>query len=382
MMKVMAGRHGNWIGGEERPSKDGLFEVHGRSDGALLGEWPRSGEREVEAALAALGRARPLDRQAMEAALHVSLGRDVVLGARLGLTEAELDRFVRARDPGVFGLGADKPASGRFGLVVAPADGLPAELVRWVLELGSLGRPAVLVAHADLPMAADLARAALRETGVELAVLHGLTPGGWRALGGREAELAVRGVLDPTVRDELAGSEAQVPGLARLLARLAGPREACFELSELAPGGDLSALPVEQLARRLVERALGRSASLGGRARGAPLCGAIPERLYSDFVEASLAEFERLAREQEPLAGPGGGALVKRYKVAWRAGLDEGAVLLAGGVAQVGVHGACLAPTLLVNVPLASASFAPAEPLAQLRLARVPESALGTPRRG
>jgi len=371
-------RHGNWIGAEERPSKEGLFEIFARRKSerpVSLGEWARSGAREVGEVMDAVVGARA-GLRAVEAALGLASahgdGLDGV-AARLGLDASELAVLGAARDAGSFGLGLEPAAHGEVALLVAAADALPEELVRQAAGPLAAGRAVVIVGHEDLPMSADLARDALVRAGVaagSIAVLHGVTAGGWRALGGLEPRLEARGVLDWSTRDDLAGSQLLEPGLDRLLARLAAPREARFELRAFAREQGLVGAPPDVLARQLVACAFGRGTSLGGRARGTPLCGVIPERDYSAFVDAALGELERRAEDDAPLAMPGGGRLIARYKSAWRSALGEGAVLLCGGYASDSPAGAVLAPTLLVNLPPASRAFALGEPLAQLRLAR------------
>jgi len=285
----------------------------------------------------------------------------------------ELEVFLASRPRGGFGLGLERlGGAGRVLLVASPTT-LADELVRLAAAPLATGRAVLIVAHENLPMAADLARERLVAGGLEssqLAVLHGLTAAGWRALGELEPELAVLGELDLGAHLDLAGSARTSPALERLLLRLGSLREARFDLPTFARREELVDAPIEVLAERLVARAFGRSFSLGGQVSGAPLVCAIPERSYAAFVDAALEALERLVAGEAPMVWSGGAALVRRYKEGWRRALDEGAVMLQGGEVTSSASGFVLAPTLLVNLQLTGRSFVPAEPLAQLRLAR------------
>jgi hypothetical protein len=319
------------------------------------------------------GESRP--RADLEAAVRGSGITVASLGARLGLEPAELDAFAARRTRGTFGLGLEAGGGGASAVLVAGAHTLPSELVRLAVRPLAAGQPLILVAHADLPMAADLARERLAGVGLagrQLAVLHGLTPAGWRELGAHEGELDVLGELDPSVRFELEGSARAEVGLGRLLMQLEGPRESRFDLASFARAEGLTEASIEDLAVRLVERAFGRASSLAGRAEGTPLCGLIPERKYARFVDATLEALEAHTARDVPLAGAGGSGLLRRYRNAWKAGLDEGAVLLFGGEAHDTPAGGVLAPSLMVNLLPSSHAFRVGEPLAQLRLARDP----------
>ena len=379
-------RQCNWIDGAAEPSREGLFELFARDGSARrLGEWPRSGPREVEAALASLGVAAAPTRPSL-----YELGRlwpcrfearEADTAARLALSVDELRRL---RGGVAFGLGVDARVPTRSVVFSAGRWMTAGEIFERVVGLQLLGASVLLLGAEELPQASDDAREALFELGLAgsgLAVLHGLTPAGWRALGALElGTLAFRGRLDADARASLAGSAEREPGLERALAELGAPRERGFDLATWARSLRLgldglsrrAASPrLEQLAETLVQAAFGRVPGLAGLAHGVPLAGRVPARHYAPFVAATLGAMDRLAAREAPLPAFGGAGSRERYRSRWRAALDEGGVLVTGGRDEYSPAGPLLAPTLLVNLPAEARALELGEPLAQLRLARV-----------
>ncbi|MDF1801216.1 MAG: hypothetical protein P1V81_18775, partial [Planctomycetota bacterium] len=246
------------------------------------------------------------------------------------------------------------------------------------------GRGVLLVADPGLPMAAETLAQALLAAGLppcSLAVLFDLQPDGWGELA-RAPGLRRRGRLGVDEATALAAFTREAPELSGLLQELGRPRAGTWDLAQRARDLGLdpaTAEGLEQLATDLVEGAFAPSQGFFGLAHGAPLLATAPARSYAAFVDATLATFDRwVAQAGEPipaLVRGGGGrreGLGARYSARWRALVDQGAAILAGGGWRSSPGGPQLEPSLLVNVDPGELQRPAAEPLGILGLVRLP----------
>ncbi|MDG1498333.1 MAG: aldehyde dehydrogenase family protein [Planctomycetota bacterium] len=406
-------RFTNLIAGTSVPSKAGLFALASRAlgqdgkCGGELGQWPRSGAREVMAALDGLEGQAPGQQLAgldqLEAGwqelLSMVTGSSGLgapnRGAQAAIFDAGLDqlhsRLGISRSSAQELLFQGHFSSFGFGAREFPRGGAVAVFCHWSEPLRTLfttvaeclfrGRPVLLLPDPDLPMAGAAIAQALLAVGLDpasIAVLHALDTEGWMALAGAADQgrcPQVMGRISVDKKRELAAYGQHNPGLQALLLSLLTPVESQW----LAPAA-LGALPLDSAQIRKAASALARAAfgpgcGFGGVAHGAPLVARIPRQAFSAFTNAMVAELDALPfGKYPPLAflGPGGRHSVRaRYDELWKRGLDEGATLVTGGTTKVhSTDGGHLHPALLVNIDGDSGLFDLGEPLGVLRLQR------------
>ena len=408
--------HLNQIGGERRPALSGaVFEVSAAGSSRAkarpnpLGAWPRSSAADVAAATeSARARAetwRSIDAPQRRAILEraaVELSREPdpggLLAARLGLERSELDPHLAAipgtldaalRDPAA---AFESPRAAEPGLLLL----LPAwsELVVPVAEAlfsaFALGRSVILLSDPHAPMIADALAAALERGGLPPGVLSVVHDDGEDAL-----RAALRSGAASYVR--ASGYPSRIRRLERITARSGGADFGAGLALSNGPAVELGILRCKtavvrssenpaSLAIEVVDRAFGRSRSLSGQLPGQIGRVVCPERSFSRFTEALLAELRRSrdVAQPAPIVERESEDRLRRARIL---GLDEGATLIFDGEdlptagngdparspAAPSTSGeAILAPTVFTNVEERMRLTLLGRPLPLLCLLRVP----------
>jgi acyl-CoA reductase-like NAD-dependent aldehyde dehydrogenase len=319
--------HHNWIDGRPAPASSGDgFEVKTPRTKKSLGRWPRSGARELEAALAACERAETRwsllsvreRRQRLERALDRWLddgdGAEQATLA-LGCSARELHAHGSAAAASVERLlaGGDHAADDldprTSGTSVAALDWTEGWHAPARFAFGSLlkGRTVVLVSDPRLPMVADgLARALADSTDGALAVLHDDGRTVVRAAFGHERVARLHLPSTSEAAPEL-WARAE-PELETVIERGFGAgvvvtREKKLCVRTLANTSyvvrtdrDLGAQ-----AEEVVERAFGRVAALSGCAPGRVGRVLAPARVFSRFTELLLDALENDPDATDPI---------------------------------------------------------------------------------
>jgi acyl-CoA reductase-like NAD-dependent aldehyde dehydrogenase len=349
----------NWIAGRPVPSLGaGRFERRAARAGCgLLSTWPRSDERDLQAALERL-RAGAESWSAID-----PCARDTLLErARVWLAEER-----SLADEAELGLGLDsgelaqaQACAGRDGspaprLSPAPSRGIALCSLHWtqlcdssaafVFEELARGRAVLVTADARLPEAGERLARALTAAEVPdgaWAILHGM----------RESALIEAAAQAGIETWAVCGTAARLARWRRGAARGAA-RE---ERTQLVQSGAVALDARADLARQAradVERAFGRARALGGQADGALARVTCPDALFAAFtthLEVALAESAARAPPL-PLVDREAAEEVARL---WAIGIDEGATLIHGGTLLERDAGLParrgIAPTVFTNV--------------------------------
>jgi acyl-CoA reductase-like NAD-dependent aldehyde dehydrogenase len=378
--------HGNRLVGREVALEEGgRFEVRAVADGASLGTWPRSGVETLRRMLDELQDARaPLGgldvEERLERALTVldALSANAALAAwlaaRLGLCAEELDRhradLARRAERHL------APESGLRG-GAAPA-GIALAIPDWSeLLIGTataplaelvLGRPVLVLADPRTPAVADAVADAIADAG--------FPPGTAAVLHGADAALLRAAVRSPSVTRAVVSGAPERLRAVHAAAAARAP-SAALELLEDVPRGVAVTLghDAPERAGEIVERALGRAATLSGQAPGRVEAVYCPPRAFSAFTEALLAALGDTPDVVRPIPLIDAEAVATFHEVC-RRGLDEGATLIHGDVARgpaaagAGGGSRIVAPAVFTNVESGMQILARVAPGPLLRLVR------------
>ncbi len=339
---------GRWV----RAVAGGRFEV--RANGARrepLGSWPSSGPADVEHALDGLSPpVRVIERGALIESARLLEHDDAAARQcedRLGLDPGECAPF-RRRLLGAACRSEDaRPLvhAGEVAVVAPHWSALFAGVLQPVAVELLRGRAVLVVSDPRLPGVADAALRALLAAGVppeRLALLHGLTREGLRALLSAERVHAVLG----------GGDRARV-ALLRTLAHEAGVAEQRLALLRTRAVEVGAEDDPEAAASDVLDGAFSRVPSLSGQRDGQVGRVFCDERVLSRFTAALLARLDdgRERRDPVPLIDREAARAVQRV---WASGLDEGATCIAGGGPVEGrpprAGELALAPTVFTNV--------------------------------
>jgi acyl-CoA reductase-like NAD-dependent aldehyde dehydrogenase len=348
--------HHNWIDGRPTGAAGGDgFEVKADGSRTPIGRWPRSGSRDLEAALGASARAegawsalRPRERRTrLESALERWVGdrrRDAITMAALGCTSLELDSFVDAAAREVERLferservpNAFDPRAGGANVLLADWTEAWSGPARFAFGALLAGRALVLVADPRLPMIADgLAEALAPSAGGVLSVLHDDGRTVIRAALAHEDVARVHLPSISEVADECLerGESERTTVIERGFG--AGIEVACEKKLSVRVLSNASYIvsadaPLESQAGEVVDRAFGRVASLSGFAPLRIGRVLVPTRSFSRFTELLLEILEHDPDASEPL---GLARAVARPHVerAFALGHDEGATAVFTG---------------------------------------------------
>ena len=290
------------------------------------------------------------------------------------------------------------PQAPRVLVLVAGRDQLPQDLAQELELLAGAGIPVLLIPAEEAPLAALMALGSSNPEARRIALVHAPSTAAWhliatdprigwvlaRAGSGLAARAAsqhvptTRLLLRPTVeavtywgRPEGAW-DAGPPGSSRGSQRSTAPQGTMVDLARLVTDEaplverlDPDDVHLATLVAELAGRATG-PAALGGFSHGAAGLHIASPELFAELVE----RFRDALDKQHELPTWPDPDLRRAYAVAWRGAVDAGATLITGGTERKSSDGLFLAPTLLVNVPRASAWARPRQPLAQLRLVR------------
>ena len=406
-------RFTNLIAGASAPSKAGLFALASRvigregKRGGELGKWPRSGAREVAAAIDGLEASGACEQLAsldqLEAGwrelLAMASGKGCSgtassdddlpvfdagleqLHTRLGTSRSSALELLFEGHFSSFGFGAGDFGSEGAVVVFCHWSDPMSTLFSTVAECLFQGRPVLLLPDPDLPMAGAAIAQALLAVGLNracIAVLHALDTEGWIALADVAGEGRIphiMGRISVDTKLELSAYGQHNSGLQILVEGLSTPTESEWHVPASLGESPLDPALVRQAASSLARAAFGPGCGFGGVANGAPLLARIPRLAFASFTEALVAEIDGICMGKNPplaFLGPASRHSVRaRYDELWKAGLDEGATLVTGGMVKAhnadGIH---LHPGLLVNIDGDSGLFDLGEPLGVLRLQR------------
>ncbi len=366
-------KHRNRIGGDWVESAAGLTHEVATAGGDVVGSWPRSGESDLDAALAAANAVTKSWRETRHG-LRVGLLRqgleevvrarsiDEGFARRLGLDAADCVRYRRQafrRGDAVLRHAAGAVPARGVALVRVDARAAVGGLVEELFTPLASGLPTLLLSDPLMPFLADEMCLALERAGLPPGVLGVLHDDGMTVLRAAAARpdvvrVRVRGTRrwidaareadarrESTPRPEEGfGAGVRADELPRVVGR-----ELVDRTFVVRSGSD-----PDGAAEEVVRRAFGALESWSGQAEGSVGRVLCHQRIFSRFTEALLATLDELVGE--------GGGLPALDPELWdeRAerlslGLDEGATLIRGEPAgsRRPRRDAILAPSVFTN---------------------------------
>ena len=393
-------KHHNHVGGTDAPSAAGFtFEVPA-SSGEVLGDWPRSGDEDLDLALESALRVsdewRTRSHMDRVATLHHGLEEIVKLRSldehfadRLGLPGEHCVRYrrqaYRRGDAVLHRAPSVVPARG-VALVHVDARAAVSGMVEELFLPLSNGMPVLLLSDPAMPFIADEVCAALESAGLPPGVLGVLHDDGLTVL---RAALARAEVTRAQVR----GTPALIETAREVFdARPSGPGFADSPFGAGVPGGNNPVFDARRLvdhtylvrvgsdpdgaAEEVVRRAFGAEETWSGQAEGAVGRVLCHERVFSRFSEALLGTLDELSDDQAglPALDP---ELWEEVAERISLGLDEGATLIHGDPAgsRRPKRDAILTPSVFTNAEPRMRLARPGLPASVLVLMRCKDDA-------
>lgn len=393
-------KHHNRIGGDWVGSATGLSRELTTAAGAVLGNWPRSGDADLDSALAAAHGVEQqwrdmrhalrvgVLRQGLETIVHAR-SLDLSIAERLGLSSAECVRYrrqaYRRGDAVLRHAPGSQPAQG-VALVRVDARAAVSGLVEDLFAALARGLPTILLSDPAMPFLADQVGLALDEAGLPkgaLSVLHddGLTvmraaiarPEVHRVFvrGTPQLIQSARAAFDQrppnsSAHDSAFGAGVPGTGSSRFRGRVLGDRTFVVRSGSDPDGA----------AEEVVRRGFGAIETWSGQAEGSVGRVLCHERIFSRFSDALLGTLDELATEGKALAAIDT-ALWEEIGERVSLGLDEGATLILGDPAgsRRPKPDAILTPSVFTNAEPRMRLLRPGMPACVLVLMRCKDDA-------